>query len=192
MMRGPFVAVMWRTLAFLCVSLLFFSACSSDDAYTVYSRYKASFTYDRVMTTTPLKNALTGPGEFCTISLIPKQLVFQSLNMSQKVDITAAAAYQKFVSIQNHGFIVGLPNSIELGHDYFSIVCFDIVCSNCYKEEYITRDLTLQEGGFAYCSRCKRRYNLNNLGIVEGLPAGKPLERYRIAYDSMNRMTITN
>lgn len=190
-MKRNVIAIVRYAVAIICIPVLLFSACNSDDAYTAYSRYKANFIYDRVMTTTPLKNALAGPGEFCTIKIVTeKQIVFKSLTMSQNVNIVAADIYKNTKSI-NWGFIVGLPNSIELGYDYFSPVCFDIVCSNCYKGN-IKKDLTLQEGGFAYCSRCERRYNLNNLGIVEGAPAGKPLERYRIDYNGMNHMAIKN
>lgn len=190
-MRGLFIAVMWRTLAILCVSLLFFSSCSSDDAYTVYSRYKAHFTYDRVMTTTPLLHALNGPGEFCTIRLTAqKQLIFASLSQTQTENVAAMAAYQRFTCIS--GFIVGKPNTIEMGYDDMHPICFDLACPNCYHDNNIRRDLALQESGVAYCSRCKRRYNLNNLGIVEGAPAGRPLERYRITYNGSNHMVIKN
>ena len=182
---------MRHKIILLAVAMLLLGACSSDDSYTAYSRYKASFTYDRVMTTTPLKNALTGPGEFCTITLTTqKRLVFQSLTLSQEVDVTASAVYQRFTCLG--GFIVGMANVPEMNADWLGLVCFDLVCSNCHHDDAINRNLTLQEGGFAYCSRCKRKYNLNGQGIVVDGETGRPLERYHITYDQMNRMVISN
>ena len=192
-MKRSVIAIMRYAVTIICIPVLLFSACNSDDAYTTYSRYKASFIYESVTTTTPLLHALTGPGEFCTIkNVVGKQLVFASLSQSQTVNVSAAAIYQRFVCIC--GFIVGKPYTIEIGYDDLRPVCFDLACPNCYHDDAIQRDLALQEGGFAYCSRCERRYNLNNLGIVEGAPTGKPLERYRIIYgsDNPNHMAISN
>ncbi|MCH5178934.1 MAG: hypothetical protein J1F13_04555 [Prevotellaceae bacterium] len=190
-MKRSVIAIMRYAVTIICIPVLLFSACNSDDAYTTYSRYKASFIYDRVMTTTPLLHALNGPGEFCTIRLTAqKQLIFASLSQTQTENVAAMAAYQRFTCIS--GFIVGKPNTIEMGYDDMHPICFDLACPNCYHDNNIRRDLALQESGVAYCSRCKRRYNLNNLGIVEGAPAGRPLERYRITYNGSNHMVIKN
>ena len=181
---------MIRKAIIVLAAVLMICSCSSDDVYTTYSRYKAGFTYDRVMTTTPLKNALTGPGEFCTITLTTqKKLVFQSLTLSQSVDVTASAVYQRFTCLC--GFIVGMANTPEMNADWLGVVCFDLACSNCHLEGF-NHNLTMQEGGFAYCTRCKRKYNLNGQGLVVDGEAGRPLERYHITYDQMTRMVISN
>ena len=175
----------------LLIALLLICSCSKDETYTAYSKYKASFTYDKVMTMTPLKNALTSPGEFCTISLGVSTLNFASLTMSQSDPITDNTLYyQKYKCI--NGFIVGMANIPEMNADGLSAVCFDLVCSNCYHVDNVTRSVALQENGMAYCSRCKRKYGLNNQGLVVGGDAGRPLERYHIAYDGSNRMVISN
>lgn len=172
-------------------ALLMLGSCSSDDAYNVYSKYKASFSYDKVMTAAPLKNALTGPGEFCTVSLGVNVLAFQSLNVSYSDDITADMMYyQKIVCIS--GFIVGMANVPEMNTDWLGIVCFDLACSNCHRDDAINHKLALQEGGFAYCSRCKRKYSLNDQGIIVAGDAGRPLERYHISYDGANHVAIWN
>lgn len=172
-----------------CAALL--CACGGSDSYTTYSRYKASFTYYTVMTTTPLKNALTSPGEYCTITLTAnRKLIFVSPTLSQQVDVTASAIYQSFTCVA--GFIAGMSNMPEVGADTQGLVAYDLVCSNCYHDDAIQRVLTLQEGGKAYCSRCKRQYDLNSRGIVSSGDKGRPLERYHIAYDGNNRMTIWN
>lgn len=172
-------------------ALLMFGSCSSDDAYNVYSKYKASFAYSNVMTAAPLKNALTGPGEFCTISLGVNVLVFQSLTASYTDDITAEMMYYQNIRCIS-GFIVGMANIPEMNADWLGVVCYDLVCSNCHHDDAINPNLSLKEGGFAYCSRCKRKYSLNNQGIVVDGKAGRPLERYHISYDGSNRVVITN
>lgn len=165
--------------------------CSSDDTYTKYSRFKASFSYQMVMTTDPLHTALTGPGHFCTIHLTPqKQLIFSSLTQSQTVNVAASAHYQTYVCLS--GFVVGMANQPEIGMDGLGVVCFDLACSNCYRDDAINRNITLREGGLAYCQRCKRTYNLNSQGIVHSGPDGRPLERYHILYDGANNMSISN
>ncbi len=179
-----------KTITLMLVALLL-QACSDDDAYSSYSRYSASFSYSKVMTTTPLHSALTSPGTYCTITLtIQKQLVFASLTQTQSVDVTATAAYQSFTCLS--GFIVGMSNLPEVGADNLSLVCFDLACSNCYHDDAIKKSLTLQENGYAYCSRCERTYSLNNAGVIDSGESGRPLERYHIAYDNANYMTITN
>lgn len=182
---------MMKKILTLVFAALLFSGCSNDDSYSTYSRYKASFSYFYVMTTTPLKDALNSPGIFCTVMLTPqKKLVFTSLTQTQSIDVTASAAYQSYVCLS--GFIVGKANLPEIGMDGLSQVCFDLACSNCFHDDAIKPNLSLRENGRAYCSRCKRTYNLNNMGLVETGEKGRPLERYHILYDNANRMMITN
>lgn len=174
----------------MCIMALL-AGCSGSDSYTAYSRCKASFTYYTVMTTTPLKNALSSPGEYCAISLsADRKLNFVSPTLSQQVDVTASAVYQSFTCIG--GFIVGMSNMPDIGADSQGLVAYDLVCANCYHNDAIQRSLTLQEGGKAYCRRCKRTYDLNSNGIIFSGEKGRPLERYHIAYDGNNRMSIWN
>jgi hypothetical protein len=165
--------------------------CSDSDSYTKYSRYKADFTYFYVQTATPLKNALYSPGIYCTIRLgIDKKLRFQTLTEELALPVTATNYYQNYVCIS--GFIVGYSNLIEVGADNLSQVCYDLACPNCYHDDAISRELTLKENGYAYCSRCKRTYSLNNMGMIEAGESGRPLERYHISLPDQNRMVIYN
>ena len=171
--------------------LLMLGSCSSDDTYSTYSKYKASFTYNKVMTAEPLRSALTGLGEFCSITLGTNSVDFKSLTKSYSDPITATEMYyQHFVCI--NGFIVGKSNMPDMKTYDLVIVCFDLACPNCHRDDAVNRSLTLQEGGFAYCTRCKRKYSLNNGGLVTDGDAGRPLERYHITYDGSNRMVISN
>lgn len=181
---------MKKLLILLAVALLFVG-CGNDDSYTKYSRYKAAFAYFYVQTATPLKDALYSPGIYCSIKLtINKQLLFTTLTQQLPVDVTAPNYYQSFTCLS--GFIVGYSNMIEMGSDDLARVCFDLACSNCYRDDAIKRDLTLKENGYAYCQRCKRTYSLNNMGMVDAGNAGRPLERYHISLPDANRMVIYN
>lgn len=191
MKRRLFKAKRIAALAGAVAIMSLFFGCSSDNSYTAYSRYRASFTYYTVMTTTPLKNALTSPGEYCAISLTAnRKLNFVSPTLSQQVDVTASAVYQSYTCVG--GFIAGMSNMPEMGADTQGLVAYDLVCANCYRNDAIQRALTLHEGGKAYCQRCKRTYDLNSKGIVSSGDKGRPLERYHIAYDGNNRMSIWN
>lgn len=180
------VKVLWLALA-----LLMFGRCSSDDSYSKFSRFKASFTYYYVQTMAPLREALYSPGAFCTIKLtMDRKLQFTSLTLQQSDNVTDPAQYQRYVCLS--GFIVGYANSLEMGNDELDRVCFDLACSNCYHDNSIKRDLSLREGGYAYCQRCKRTYNLNNQGIISAGEKGRPLERYHISLPDQNRMVLYN
>ena len=182
---------MMRKAILVLAAMLLIYSCSSDDTYTTYSRYKANFSYSKVMTAAPLKNALTGPGEFCTITFGTSTLIFKSLTSSHSDPITASTMYyQSFRCMSMDGFIVGMPNQLEMNADELKIVCYDVVCSNCYHDIPIHSILTLQENGFAFCKRCKRNYNLNNLGMSS--EGDRPLERYHISYDGANYMAVWN
>lgn len=182
---------MMRKVLVSLVVLLGFVACNSDDTYTTFSRYKASFAYSSVKTTIPLDHALNGIGEFCTIKLqMNGQILFATLNNSLPVNVSKDAYYQRFVCIS--GFIVGKPNTPENGKDELSLACFDLACSNCYHNLALNIDLQLRQYGMAYCRKCKRTYDLNNMGLVTSGDRGRPLERYHILYDNMNMMSITN
>lgn len=166
------------------------ASCGDDDVQNVYSSYRAYFRYDNVMSVLPLYPALTGLGEYCTISAAGSYLYFRSLTKSQQVNLTAVAYYQKYVSIA--GFIVGRMNVPDMNTGAVELVAYDLACPNCYADDYISRPLTLKEGGFAYCSRCKRTYNLNDAGLISSGEKGRKLERYRISYSGSATVEIRN
>lgn len=163
-------------------------SCNDDNVQNEFSSYRAYFYFDQVMTTHPLLAALTGAGgQFCSIYSSNSKMIFQSLTEMLPVDVTAIAYYQRFVTIG--GFIVGQSNVPDMKTGQLPIVCYDRVCPNCYKESSISKPLVLQENGFANCQRCKRNYDLNNLGIT---PNGNKLIRYKISYNGNNVMEINN
>ncbi len=172
----------------LLVGLLFVLSCA-EDVQKEYSTHRAYFRYNKVLTTQPLYAALTGPGMYCSIAFQNGKVTFSSLTNSVVQTLTDIAYYDKLMTI--NGFIVGMSNVPEMGTSTLPLLCFDRVCPNCF-ESGITRPVGLKEGGFAYCDRCKRTYDLNNLGLIVEGEQGLKLFRYRVSYDGNNDMLIAN
>lgn len=133
-------------------------------------------------------------GEWCKITLSTsgdKFLFSKPTGTPGEANREAMSGYTGFY-MGLAGFIVGLPYEAELGETIVKVMCFDLACRNCYEEtDFLVRDLTLQENGKAYCSRCQRTYDLNNTGQVYSGTAGKPLYRYRVYYNN-NTLSIHN
>ncbi|MEG1581008.1 MAG: hypothetical protein RR386_07090 [Bacteroidaceae bacterium] len=177
-------------LFFLFVCLMAgFTSCS-DEIQNTYSRSRASFLFKPTTAAAPLQAALNSYGEYCDIRYDASKYYFTSLNASYTYTRSAVDIRNQTISMSN-GFIVGRSSLTDMGSDKQPIVCYDRVCPNCFRESYITRALTLKEGGLAFCSRCTRTYDLNNLGIISSDTTGVKLERYSIAYGN-NTLAISN
>lgn len=170
--------------------LPFFFACSSAD-HTYYTGARVSFTYTYTNTIPELNSALGSMGEFCTIRINGTNFIFTGLKTSTTRPLTAVDT-RVHPTLGLSGLIVGLPNMPEMGADAPRVVAFDLACP-CYDEFDTTRNLQLQSGGRATCSRCGRTYDLNNLGIVADGPAGRSLYRYRATYNQFgNTISVNN
>ncbi len=160
-------------------------ACADEN---VYASLPAKFSYSPVVSMPVLYAACNSPGEWCTITLRNEKFYFTNLTTTDTANQTSMSNYTGFY-MGLCGFIVGLPNMPELGYDYSAVTCYDLACSNCYADHYVTKPLTLQSGGYAHCSSCDLTYNLNNQGIVSdegnntyGYTKFKSLYRYRVYY----------
>lgn len=175
------------------VVLMLCLGCTSDDMQTTYSRYRASFLYQKVMQINPLYASLTGSGVFCTITFQGMKVTFSSNGNSYTDNLTQVAGYQSPVFLG--GFIVGQANMPETGQTILPLMCYDLACPNCYEEMGLTRPMNVVEDNgrqVAGCSKCNRKYDLNNAGIpIEG-EKGIKLHRYHIVYDGSNIMRIYN
>ena len=173
------------------VSLLL-ASCGDEVVSSKYCSLPASFTFSPVNSISQLYSSCESMGEWCTIELTGNQFLFTKANGPQgKANRTALKDYEGFY-MGLSGFIVGLPNIPELGELVSVVTCYDLACRNCYEGTgYMTRRLALREGGYAYCSRCQRTYDLNNTGQVSQGEAGKPLFRYRVYYGG-NKLIINN
>lgn len=183
-----FLALILFTLLFSS-SELFTSCQKADNIY--YTGARVSFTYTYTNTVPELNAALGGFGEFCTIRMDGANFIFTGLKSSTTRPLTAVDT-RVHPSLGLSGLIVGCPNIPELGSDVARVVAFDLACP-CYEDFASTRNLQLQAGGLASCSRCGRTYDLNNQGIVAKGDAGRALFRYRAAYNQFgNTLSVNN
>lgn len=71
------------------------------------------------------------------------------------------------------GLIVGFGS---LNGNFYA---YDRQCPNCYEESNLPRyALSMSSTGIASCSRCGRKYDMNNGGIISDGEQGKKLMRY--------------
>lgn len=174
-------------LFFIPVALLFLAACDAENEYT---NIRANFSFTPVTSSPVLNNALNNPGEYCTITAQDKAYYFQNAQKrTDKVNFTAVNNYKANI-MGLGGFIAGKTNIPDPSTGNFVLVSFDRVCPNCDQDYHINKALVLQENGIAYCEKCRRHYDMNNLGIVVD-STGVKLYRYLIAYGN-NALVITN
>ena len=172
------------------IGYLAFWGCKGLEKFS-YCELPAKFVFNYVNSISQLYSSCESMGEWCAICVVDNKLFFKKANGSQsEANLLAVDGYTGF-HMGIAGFIVGLPKTPEQGETKSSVACFDLACSNCYDNAYISRALTLQEGGLAYCSRCHRTYELNYNGQVCQGETGKPLYRYRVNYDK-NILYIDN
>lgn len=170
---------------------LVFASCNGELTSNKYCSLPARFTFTPVTSIPQLYSSCESMGEWCSIEATGSQFLFTKPGGSQgKANRTALDGYMGFY-MGLSGFIVGLPNIPELGETMPVVTCYDWACRNCYDDFNVTRRMTLQTGGYAYCSRCQRTYNLNNTGQVSSGEAGLPLYRYRVYYGN-NTLSINN
>lgn len=173
------------------IAMASLAACSGDAVVSNrYSSLRAYFSYSPVSAVSQLYTACNSMGEWTTITARNSQYIFTNLNGSTPVNRLALQNYSNFY-LGLSGLIVGLPNIPELGAAMPVITCYDLACSNCYRDRSITKPLTLQAGGRAYCASCQRTYDLNSIGQVATGNAGINLYRYRVYYGN-NTLTVNN
>lgn len=176
------------------ICCLLFTNCKNGEVNNKYCNLPARLHIENVLQApTVLLPACESMGEYCTITLSSDGQRFVFTNAAGKTDlinILAISSYNGYY-LGLCGFIVGLLEIPEQGEDYVHVVCYDLACSNCYKEKSITKPLLLQTGGYAKCQSCGRTYSLNEQGNVTAAgPAGRPLYRYRVNY--INRTLYIN
>ena len=170
---------------------LVFASCDGELRNNKYCNLPARFSFTPVTSVPQLYSSCESMGEWCSIEATGSQFLFTKPGGSQgKVNRTALDGYMGFY-MGLSGFIVGLPNIPELGETMSVVTGSDLACRNCYDDFNVTRRMTLQTGGYAYCSRCQRTYDLNNTGQVSSGEAGHPLYRYRVYYGN-NTLSINN
>ena len=181
-----------HTLILYIIYCLLFAACNDGEVSNKYCNMRARLQVENVLQAPKaLQPACESMGEYCTITSDGERFLFTSAtNETDTINILASNSYNGYY-LGLSGFIVGKLTIPEVGEDFVRVVCYDLACSNCYKDYNITKPLQLQTGGFAKCKSCKRTYNLNDLGNVTlAGPAGRPLYRYRVDYMELAHMLL--
>ena len=187
-----------RTVKIVLVAIVAISILSScEKMENMYSSHYAYFTYQPVSATPNLFRACTSLGEFCSITFPPgDRYIIKNPSTPSVEDYilrTALQGYGGFRLGLNSGLIIGMPIIPEMMQQQSQVVCFDLCCSNCYKDYHLTKPLQMSVGGEANCLLCKRVYDLNNSGIVSDGPAGHSLFRYYVNYYSpTQKITVSN
>ena len=168
------------------VSCYFLAAC---DAENEYSTWPCRFAYDNSLhLDANLSSAMNtdSRGVFCRIwetTMGGRYLHFQNnQGMAQTAQpLTALESEADFILGINNGIIVGFQTFNTTPNGGF--VAYDVQCPNCVRREGNTLNpkypVTMSSSGIATCSKCGKKYDLNNGGIVQNGEEGDTgLERY--------------
>lgn len=180
-----------RILTLIATVLL--TGCTGDVVVSnKYCNYPARFSYSPISAVSQLYTACNSLGEWSTITAKNSQYIFSNLTGNTPVNVSAVQNYTSYnMGYCSCGYLVGLPSIPEVGTTQSVVTCYDLACSNCFRDRSVSKRLTLQASGKAYCSSCQRTYDLNNIGQVCQGDAGINLFRYRIYYGN-NTLSINN
>lgn len=179
-----------RLLAFgiwlLAVSCLLVG-CEADEEYSTHA---CRFSYNNMIhNDATLASALdfNSRGIFCLISektrAGARYLVFESnVGMQSQQIETAEEVEAKFILGLNNGIIVGFQ-TLNTDGPYGGFVGYDVQCPNCVRHFNNTANpnyrVTMESSGIATCSKCGKKYDLNNGGIVQNGDEGDSgLDKY--------------
>ncbi|MBP3828116.1 MAG: hypothetical protein ILA07_08765 [Prevotella sp.] len=183
-----------RRLWSIILPCLLLTACGGDEFE--YSRYQAFFIFDNQQHLDPtLSSAMNplAPGIYCRITTSGNQYFLFTNNQGQSSRQTMNAIDKQ------RSCILGIYNEtgIYVGYgtlnDPPTFYAYDALCPNCYKETGLMRNvLSVNSSGLASCGRCKRTYDMNNMGIITQGEAGEKLIRYRAATTGPNGILSVN
>ena len=175
-----------KKLLWLLLATVMLTGCEADQEY---STWPCRFAYDNsVYLDATLASAMTAEsrGVFCKISEMSQNggiyLVFQN-NQGQTTSKLETAMEQQA------NYIIGLNNGIIVGFQTFNnspnggFAAYDAQCPNCVRRENNTLNpkyaVSMNTSGVATCSKCGRKYDLNNGGIVQnGEEGDSGLQKY--------------
>lgn len=177
------------------IALLLLPCC--DDTEYEYASLRAYFHFSPV-TAAPktLYPALTSPGQWCSVSVNATSFIFKAMDgQTDMYPINAVDQYHSRIWVS--GLLIGTPSILPIGSTDFAPICYDLVCPNCRENDAVTRALRLGEAGtdYAECTRCQRRYGLNEQGMVTAGAVEHErnisLYRYRCSYAN-NTFVVQN
>ena len=152
----------------------------SDDATSTFSNREHVYCYFDALQYPELFHAMGNLGQYATIR---KHVV----NGVTKITMTSASSTTDYtVDALSNNFGFGLGGLIVGTNNYGEQLCFDLSCPICDRAD---RRLTLSNGGYVQCVKCKTIFDLNNYGVIYQIDEDNPptinrgLYRYRINYN---------
>ena len=178
-----------KSLPSLKTFLLSLASClllmTSCDAEGEYSTWPCRFDYDNMVhqdQTLATAMNIDSRGVFCKISESGSYYVFQNnQNMTSQQPKSEEERRKNYVLGVNNGIIVGFQtfNTVPYG----GFVAYDAQCPNCVRSanNYLNPKfpLSMSSSGTATCSKCGKKYDMNNGGIIQNGEQGDVgLEKY--------------
>lgn len=156
-------------------ALLLLAGCNANSEY---SSEPCRFAYDNsIHQNAALASAMVpeSRGVFCKITESSwggvKYLNFQT-NNGQQTDPERETEPEKqanFILGVNNGIIVGFQTMNQ--QPYGGFVAYDVQCPNCMRRENNHLNpkfaVSMSQNGIATCSKCSKKYDMNNGGIVQ-------------------------
>ena len=181
----------------VCLAALLSAWSDTENEFSNYRSYLV-FQNDRHQDMT-LASALNqnAPGTFCRISFGVRngaECYFFNNNQglsSYKAATSLDLQRSNIIGVYNSsGVIVGYGN-LDMPATLYA---YDSQCPNCYKNTgKPAYQLTMNERGWATCTRCHRTYDMNNGGIISEGDKGDKLIRYRAATTgALGTLSVTN
>ncbi len=174
------LSMKWTFLALWCCLVLI--GCKAEGEY---STWPCRFDYDNAIhqdQTLATAMNVDSRGVFCKISESGVYYTFQNnQNMKSQQPKTAEESQRNYVLGVNNGIIVGFQTFNTT--PYGGFVAYDAQCPNCVRNtnNYLNPKfpLSMSTSGIASCSRCGKKYDLNNGGIIQNGEEGDVgLEKY--------------
>lgn len=171
----------------LAISCWLLVSCKADDEY---SSHACRFSYDNMIhNDATLASALdaNSRGIFCLISENTRSgrryIVFENnAGLKSEQPETAAEVEAKFILGLNNGIIVGFQTLNTDGVNG-GFMAYDVQCPNCVRRENNSINpnyrVTMETSGIATCSKCSKKYDMNNGGIIlNGEEGDSGLDKY--------------
>ena len=171
---------MKRYTYYIIALLTLLTACG-DTEYE-YSGYPCNFVFNNSVGQSPALTSATNPnspGIFCRVTLSGGNYFSFTTNqgLSDRVALTAIDKQRtiKIGTYNETGIILGYGNLNNPPVFY----AYDSQCPNCFRNTNLPRyQLTMHTDGTAECGSCRRKYDMNNGGIVVDGDGGDKLIRY--------------
>ena len=180
-----------RAVANFSLFTFLFSLLLSCEADNEYSTWPCRFAYDNsTHQDATLASAMDAnvPGMFCQITESVrggvKYLNFKSNHQAESsLPETEAEKRAEYILGLNNGIIVGFQNAVLDDFGRARFVAYDVQCPNCVRQYNNTLSpnygVSMSDSGIATCSKCGRRYDLNNGGLLQnGQEGDTNLEKY--------------